>query len=330
MRTRPFDIGFRVVGHRTATRRAVQHSVAFVAYAGCDPRAELDREAYLSAFVFDRGFATYLERNGSEAGFNGPCGAPWLWWDVDRPGDLRAAQGDARRLAGATLDRYRELDDDDLLIFLSGGKGMHVGIPAVWHPEPSPAFPAIAKRFCLDRAEAAGVVADPTIYSKTRLFRAPNSRHPKTGLYKRRLSLDELTYLTPEAIVERARCPEPFDIPTGPPRCLQAADDWSQARRAVEHRAERHAAPRDGPTRLSAFARRFIRDGELEPGQREVSTFRVAAELAEVGLAGGLDGLVFALREESARDSGLTPSDVKHALEGGLAHARRQREGGAA
>jgi hypothetical protein len=49
MRSKPFDIGFRVVGHRTATRRAVQHSAAFAGYAQCDPRAELDREAYLSA-----------------------------------------------------------------------------------------------------------------------------------------------------------------------------------------------------------------------------------------------------------------------------------------
>jgi hypothetical protein len=82
MRTKPFDIGFRVVGHKTATRRAVQHAVAFAAYVGCDPRAELDREAYLSAFVFDGSFVEHMERNGSEAGYNGLCGGSWLWWDV--------------------------------------------------------------------------------------------------------------------------------------------------------------------------------------------------------------------------------------------------------
>jgi hypothetical protein len=325
MKTMPY--GFRVVGHRAERRRLVEHAAAFAAYAECDPRAELDREAYLSAFTFADDFRKQLERDGSERGFNGPCGASWLWWDVDRPDDLGAALRDTRRLAGFVLDRYRELDDDDLLIFLSGGKGVHLGIPAVWHPEPSPGFNAVAKRFCLDRAEAAGIVTDPTIYSKTRLFRAPNSRH-KSGLFKRRLSLDDLTHLKPEAIADLARCPEPFDIPTGPALCLQAADDWSKALRAAECRAERHATPCDGSARLTAFARRFIRDGELDDRMREVSAFRVAAELTEVYLSGGIDRLLFALLEDSALDSGLTPSEVKHAIEGGLTHARRQRGGG--
>src|SRR5262245_16169911 len=102
------------------------------------PGAELDCEAYLSAFVFDRAFAEHLERNGTEAAYNGPCWAPFLWWDVDRPGDLGAALSGARRLAGAILDRYRDIDEDDLLVFLSGGKGAHVGMPMVWHSEPSP------------------------------------------------------------------------------------------------------------------------------------------------------------------------------------------------
>ena len=48
---------------------------------------------------------------------------------IDREGDLGTALPDARRLAGGILDRYRELDDDDLLIFLSGGKGAHIGLP---------------------------------------------------------------------------------------------------------------------------------------------------------------------------------------------------------
>jgi len=326
MNTTPY--GFRVVGHLAERRRVINHASAFGAYAECDPRAELDREGYLSAFTFADDLRMQMERDGSERGFNGPCWAFWLWWDLDRPDDLGAALRDARRLTGFVLDRYRELDDDDPLIFLSGGKGTHVGIPAVWHPEPSVGFNAVARRFCLDLAEAAGVVADAAIYSKTRLFRAPNSRHPKSGLYKRRLTLDELTKLKPEAVVELARRPEPFDIPTGPPHCLQAAEDWSKASRAVESRAERRAAPRSGPGRLTAFARRYIRAGELDGQVREVSTFRVAAELTEAYLNGGIDHLLLVLLEEPALDSGLTASEVKHAIEGGLAHARRQREGG--
>jgi hypothetical protein len=205
MMARPF--GFRVVGHRAGRRRPIDWRAAFAAYADCDPIAQPEREAYLSHFVFGPDFAEYLEREATEKGYNGPCGADWLFWDIDRPDDLGLALGDARRLVGAILDRYRELDDDDLLVFLSGGKGVHVGIPTVWHPAPSPHFNTIAKLFCLAVAEAANVVVDGLIYSKTRLFRAPNSRHPKTGLFKRRLTLDELTYLKVEAVVELARRP---------------------------------------------------------------------------------------------------------------------------
>ena len=203
--------GFRVVGHRAGRRRLIDWRAAFAAYATCDPGAHPEREAYLSHFTFGPDFAAYLERNGSEAAYGGPCGADWLFWDIDRPGDLGRAIRDARRLAGAILDRYRELDDDALLVFLSGGKGLHIGIPtALWGPPPSPCFHETAKRFALAHAERAGIVVDALIYSKTRLFRAPNSRHPKTGLFKRRLALDELMHLEPAAIVELARHPEPF------------------------------------------------------------------------------------------------------------------------
>ncbi len=216
-----------------------------------------------------------------------------------------------------------------MLVFLSGGKGCHIGLPAVWNPEPSPTFNAVAKAFALDVASAAGVVVDGTIYSKTRLFRAPNSRHP-SGLYKRRLRYGELMHLKTEAVVELARHPEPFEVPTGPALCLQAADDWGKARRAVEQAAGRQTVRRDGEAKLSAFARRFLRDGELDEQSREVSTFRIAAELSEVYLSSGFDRLLHALLEEPALDSGLAPSEVKHAIDGGLLHARRQREGGAA
>ena len=177
-------------------------------------------------------------------------------------------------------------------------------------------------------AEAANVAVDGSIYSKTRLFRAPNSRHPKTGLFKRRLTLDELSFLKPEAVIDMARHPEPFKIPTGPALFLSAADDWAKARRVVERQAERRPTPRDGEAKLTAFLRRFLRDGELEPDRRAVSTFRAAAELAELHEAVGFDALAHALLSEAALDSGLTPSEAKRQIDCGLAHGRRQREGG--
>jgi hypothetical protein len=328
--------GFRVVGHRAGRRRSVDWRLAFTAYCACDERAQLEREAYLSHFSYGRDFHEYLEREGSEKGYSGPCGADWLFWDIDRADDLDAALSDARRLAAGILDRYRELGDDDLLIFLSGGKGFHVGLTTLlWGPTPSTRFNETAKRFALAHAERAGIVVDPLIYSKTRLFRAPNSRHQKTGLYKRRLAFDELMNMKTEAIAELARQPMPFAVPTTAAPSPTAVADWLDAAGTVDRRVvKRRATDRTGrqPTfadsspKLNALTLAFIRDGAPD-GERAVRLFQAAANLAEFHCPAGL---AHALLTDAALDSGLTPCETRRQIECGLRHASQQREGGAA
>ena len=263
---RPF--GFRVVGHKAGRRTLVDWRTAFAAYARCDELARTQREAYLSHFVFGADFGDHVNREGSEKGYTGPC-ACRLAFLGHRPGrrpvHRPVRSQTARRCDSRSISRTRRRRPAH---FPERGKGVHIGLPTIWHPEPSPHFNVVAKLFCLDLAERAKLVIDSLIYSKTRLFRAPNSRHPKSRLFKRRLSLDELTHLKPEAIVDLARHPEPFRIPSGPAICLSAADDWEKARRVVERQAERQRPPRDGNVEMTAFLRRFIRDGELEPDRR--------------------------------------------------------------
>ena len=79
---------------------------------------KLTREAYLSAFTFGDEFRQHLTMRGTTKGYAGPCFAPWLWFDIDRDGDLEAATRDARRLCAATVERYG-IDGDALLIFFS-------------------------------------------------------------------------------------------------------------------------------------------------------------------------------------------------------------------
>ena len=321
------------MGHKAGRRRLVDWRAAFAAYAECDARAQPEREAYLSHFVFGRDFADHLEREGTEKGYSGPCGADWLFWDIDRPDDLALALRDARRLAGAILDRYRELDDDDLLIFLSGGKGVHVGIPTVWHPEPSPHFnvdreallpgdlaeAGEARRRWLDLLEDAALPGAE--------LQAPEDRALQAPALARRTDAPEAGSRSSSwlGIPSRSR------FPAGPALCLSAADDWSESppgRRATGGTAVEH--PATATSRLTAFLRRFIRDGELEPDRRAVSTFRAAAELGELYESHGFDALAHALLTEAALDSGLSPSEAKRQIDCGLAHGRRPKEGGAA
>ncbi|MBX6314022.1 MAG: hypothetical protein IRY99_14070 [Isosphaeraceae bacterium] len=210
------------------------------------------------------------------------------------------------------------------MIFLSGGKGVHIGVPVTWPAEPSTHFPSVARSFCLELAGAAGVAVDAAIYSRTRLFRAPNSRHPKTGLYKSMISLDEITYLKPERIVQMVAEPAPFEVPTGPTPFASAASLWRQCVDAVERRAERQARASGSGAKLQALTLDFIRNGAVE-GERETRLFQAAANLAELGCSAEL---AHALLAEAALDSGLPPGEVRRAIDCGLAHVRRRQEGG--
>jgi len=120
--------GFRVLGSPFNDRRLVNWQAAFCGHVACDERAEVGREAYLSAFTFGADFRQHLEGTGTPKGFAGACGSPWLWFDIDREGDLDAADRDAARLAATLVERY-SLDGGELLLFLSGGKGFHAGLP---------------------------------------------------------------------------------------------------------------------------------------------------------------------------------------------------------
>ncbi len=310
--------GFRIVGPCTEPRRLIDWTAAFRGYSQCDERAETQREAYLSAFTFDGDFRRHFEATGSTRGFRGVCGAPWVWWDVDAPDDLHRATETARRLAVAVTDRYG-IDDDDVLVFYSGSKGFHVGIPTeLWQPEPSRTFNRTARRFAEHIAELAGVSIDGGVYDRVRAFRAPNSRHAKTGRYKRQLSVDELMHLSTTAILKLAEHPEPFDIPEPTHQSGQAAADWQAAVEHVEREdeAKRQRRADNGDTaKLNRLTLQFVRDG-AGTGDRHRLLYSAARNLAEFGCP---PALAHALLTGAGLDSGLPPSDVKRQIDCGLA-----------
>jgi hypothetical protein len=287
-------------------------------HARCDGRAAVDKEAYLSAFQFGDVFREHLQSTGSTAGFAGLCWAPWLWFDIDAEGDLARAQAEAEAIAELATARYG-IDPVGLLIFFSGSKGFHVGLPtALWLPPPSLDFHTAARRFAEGLAERAAVTIDAGVYDKVRAFRAPNSRHPKTGLHKRRLSIDELRGPL-DAILELAKTPSPFDVPTCHRTSEQAAADWQAALERVAAESEattaRRVAGNRSPT-LNKATLAFIRDGASN-GDRHRLLFSAAANLAEFGCP---PTLAVALLEESALDSGLPPKEIRRGIECGLRH----------
>ena len=315
-----YGYGFRILGCCADERRLVDWRAAFQGYADCNECAEVNREAYLSAFTFGEEFRRHLEETGSTRGYKGACWSPWLWWDIDREDDVARATRDARRLAAFIVARHR-LDGSELLIFFSGSKGYHIGLPtSVFSPEPSSTFHQVARHFAEAIADRASVEIDAGIYDRVRAFRAPNSRHPKTGLHKRRLDFDELIHLKLGAILKTAAEPEPFDLPGPPDTSENATTDWVAAvehvERATKARQERFSANGKTPT-LNRRTLEFIRDGATV-GDRHRLLFSAAANLAEFGCQ---SALAHALLTEAGLDSGLSPKDVRRQIECGIRDA---------
>ena len=320
--------GFRIVGPCTGERRRVHAPTAFAAYCHCDAKADVDREAYVSAFQFDDGFAEHLARTGSPAGFTGSTWAPFVWCDVDRAeagGGIAQALTDTKRLVD-TLDERYGVPRGVLVPFVSGGKGFHLGIPtALWAPPASADFHAVARQFVETVAAAAGVAVDVGVFDRVRAFRAPNSRHPKTGLHKHFVPVEILDTVTVNGVLNMARTPEAFDVPStdGVESADMLVAAWDTAGRAVASKAAAveqrrlEVASGDRAVTLNKLTRAFL-NGEVEAGDRHRLLYSAAANLAELGCP------LPAVRElltEPALDSGLPPKDVARQIECGHAAA---------
>jgi hypothetical protein len=278
-----------------------------------DERAEVTRESYLSAFCFATDFHDYLTATGSTKGYAGVCWSPWLWFDIDRD-EFEQATVDARRLACGLASRYAI--DDELLVFFSGSKGFHLGLPTtLWDPLPGLSFAGYCRAFAESIASLHQVSIDSSVYDRVRAFRAPNSKHPKTGLHKRRVLLDELLHLEPSRLRGLASEPVAFDVPRAPRTNQQAVADWQAAVDAVDHKQAEIASRRVGcgPSTLNRSTIDFIREGASK--DRAVSLYAAAANLAEFDCS---IELALALLTESALDSGLPPSEVRRQIECGI------------
>lgn len=317
-----FNVGTYVLGPPTAPRALVRHGDLLTAYADGDVPDE--SEAYLSHFAFGADLQSHFAGNRqSVAGFAGPCWCRWLVLDLDRA-DLAEALADARRLVAFISERY----GIDPPIYFSGGKGFHVLIELAHNPPPAVGFHRIAKTFAEALSAAAGVRIDTSIFGLAHIIRLPNTRHPRSGLFKRRVEADALFRLDVAGILAHARQPAGDGLPALRSCPAKLASDWQEAEGATARAAEARAggqarAMAGGDTRAPRYLVDFLRFG-TDAGQRHQTLFRCAAWLTEQGAP---PALVAALLTEPGRDVGLTPKDVDRQITCGIDHARKQGAG---
>jgi hypothetical protein len=317
MDAQEFTYGFRVAGAPHEPRRLVNWRKAWTAHCA----GELDTsEAYLSAWTYGPELVAHMKAFGGVAGFTGPVWADWIPLDIDGAGadPVADALDRTRRLLAWLESQGAELDK--VSCWFSGGKGFHVLLPVLGlaDAKPGPGFNKAARAFVARIGAATGVGPDLAIYDPVRIFRAPNTRHAKSGLYKVPLRADELLGgISVDAVRRLAAEPRPGDVPQQEIWC-----DWQIGGMWGEPATEAAAAP-VAPVVVDREALNrdtldFIRRGAAN-GERERRCFMAAANLAELGAD---ERLASALLQESALDSGLAPNEVRRAIAGGVKHGR--------
>ena len=215
-----YPFGFACQGVAVRQKQKIRWLETFKAACSCNPYIINQTDFFLSLYSFDKGLIEHFRQTGnSVAGYCGACYCPFIWFDIDR-GNLTDAQKDAARLVEYLTQTPADSDSDSglivpdtesILIFFSGSKGFHVGVPiAVFGDgaKPGKEFPGQYKRAALEVARRAGVAVDRSVYDRQRLFRCPNTKHSKSGLFKIPLSFFELTACkTIDEIKQRAQRP---------------------------------------------------------------------------------------------------------------------------
>lgn len=319
------NVGAFVEGSPTGPRKLARWRDLLDAYA--DLELDTSHEAYLSHFAFTGAMTAHYKANGrSVAGYNGPTWAKWIVFDIDRP-ELADALADTRTLAAALLQRFPLLDGC-LPVYSSGLKGFHVYLDLCHEPPPAAGFNHVCRTLAEMLAADAGVKIDTAVYDANRILRLPNSQHPKTALFKRRIDADALFNLGVPEILELAKTPAGDGLPTVGDRCPIIAATWEEAEQETRRKGEARAEVRRDAANGDAIAPKyfidFIRFGVPE-GERHSTLFRAAAWMTEQGAPAGF---VHAMLTEPGRDVGLTPKEVHRQIECGIGHARRQCEGG--
>lgn len=176
---------------------------------------------------------------------------------------VKAAQAYAELLKGEPFHLY-----------FSGSKGFHFVFRAESFGQEPSLEPHRVLRRIAQRLELKDFPIDYAAYTRSRLFRAPNSRHPKTGLYKVQILPEEIPYAR-----ELAKSPRPLHPIQGPSALL------SDLYRQVV--TEPPPAPTSVPVSSFNFVppcfARLMEEGPPDYGTRHALTLQLAVFFVRSG-----------------------------------------------
>jgi phage-related protein len=244
-------------------------------------RKKFDPSAELYSSVF---------RYRSEDPYEGPVIAGFFA-DFDSADDIEKARKEARLFVRYLMDQL-QIPEQSIDITFTGSKGFAIFINRrVFRIEPDENLPLIFKAMAKKiKKELDLETIDTTVYERRRLWRMPNSRHPRSGLYKIRLTRSELETLPVEKIRDLAMKPreirqivEHQESPIARAFYLKhhkETKEWLEQRKP---RFERKPGTILKPDEFLICARRRLEAGSPE-GTRELFAFQLAVYFAIHGM----------------------------------------------
>ena len=124
-----------------------------------------------------------------------------LYLDFDDANSFERVRKDAL-MALSYLKVCYKISEQYVRIYFSGNKGVHIIVPAeILGIEPMNLLHGVFKYIANSiRAFTPNKTIDTKIYDNRRMFRIPNTKHEKSGLFKIPITSDELRNLTEEQI----------------------------------------------------------------------------------------------------------------------------------
>ena len=184
--------------------------------------------------------------------------------------------------------------EEDIKVFFSGSKGFHIIIPwQVLGLKPSPKLNDTFKIFAKDIAKQVGGIKKPGdspttphvdlgIYDRRRLFRIPNTKNKKSGLYKVPLKFRSLYNLTYADLAVYANQPQKEEW-REPKLNTDAARAWRFREAALKKAkpAEKKKGDFKIPDTIQELlpCAKILMERGAEEGQRNRSTFALASSL---------------------------------------------------
>lgn len=299
---------YRWVDFAAAARPAFRNHVVPVEEVEALLQRYGPEECYATIFFFSDDILLYMSEHRvagqpSLAGYDGRVWAAFLPFDIDgEPGivGLEAARLVARATY-ALLERWWNVPPEALHAYFSGAKGFHLLLDTrvFGRVAPSTDLHRVFARVRLLVRRRLGARAnlarfDLAIGDKVRLLRLPNTQHRASGLFKVRLSREELFGCTAEHIRALAQTPRPLAdttcaglVPLAPVSAQPVAEAvFRRAQRMVRSgRPHPYRLPEPPPevAKVLCPARQAMVAGGVVPGMRNNVAIRLASALRRAG-----------------------------------------------